>query len=121
MQLTVAPATPDRAAGLPRDVDAATTSERGPLADHVGRLGAALSKQPLGARRVEAAGHRVLDRRALLREERPNLECLGRARCTRPHHPEREVDDAGAEGEDGVGALEHHRHPARTVVHPLGA
>ena len=39
-----------------------------------GALGPPGPEQPAGERRVEAAGHRVLDGRAVLREERPNLE-----------------------------------------------
>ncbi len=78
-------------------------------------------EQPLRERGVQAPGHRVLDGRPILHEERPDL---GRRRCAfgiRPDDAEAQSRRASAgDGEDGLGVPQHHRDPARTVVHPRG-
>ena len=51
-----------------------------------------LSQQPCGQRRVEAAGDRILDGRAVLREERADLERLGRAGRVGADDAEVEID-----------------------------
>ena len=53
----------------------------------VGRARAAAVEQPLRDRGVQAPGHRVLDRRAVLREERAQLEGLRRASGYGPTAP----------------------------------
>src|SRR3954449_10660411 len=68
-----AAADPDRAVvGL--DVDAPDPSQRGALAGDVRGRGWAGAQEPLRQRRVQAAGHGVLDRRAVLGEEGAHLE-----------------------------------------------
>ena len=69
----------------------------------VRRARAAGGEQPLGHRRVQAAGHRVLDRRAVLREERPQLERLRRALRIRPDDAQVEVDEPRLERQHRVG------------------
>src|SRR4051794_1124404 len=58
---------PYAAVAVDRDVRPAGTAERGALAGHVGGARPPARKQPLGQRRVEASGDRVLDHEAVLR------------------------------------------------------
>ena len=78
-----------------------------------------LAHQPLCQRGVEAPGHRVLDERAVLREERAHLERLVRAVGARADDADVEVDEAGLQGQHGVGVGEQERDPGRAVVGPL--
>src|SRR5919206_4721853 len=72
-------ADPDGSLVVDGDMDATGAAQRRALARDVRRRRAACPQQPARERRVEAAGHRILDGRAVLRKERPNLECLRRA------------------------------------------
>ena len=85
-----------------------------------GARGTAGPDQPARERGIQAARDRILDGRAVQREERPDLERNLAASGRRPDDADVEVDEPGFDGEDLGRARQEDRHPARAVVGPLG-
>ncbi len=101
-------------------MDPPRTTEDGALAGDVGQHRPAGVDEPCGEGGVEASGDGILRRRAVLREERPNLERLMAPRRVRTDDPDVHVHGPGAHGEDRIRIGEEDGDPVGAVGRPLG-